>query len=383
MIPGLCPSRIPTDVSGLRLPTSRLMMIKVFVSGLLASGCKSFVLMPRHCDVGLGGVARFSTILTRASLLPHSYGFGRVSRFISMKQDRSSGRKMTPHYIPKTENQRQFVAALNDPTNQLVVVLGPAGTGKTLFACVKAIQDLKAGLVQKIVITRPVVTVDEDIGYLPGSMRNKMDPWMRPIFDIFLEYYCQRDIDSMIQSGVIEISPLAFMRGRTFKKCFILADEMQNSSPNQMLMLITRIGDGSRMVVGGDLNQSDRDRDSVGGAAEKNGLAEFVFRFRRYCGGSGNTTGISLCEFDSSDVERSPIVAKLLDIFVGPITGIKPRNIEVVPVASPDCNGSSHNSSNSTPHSYGYFRTSSSHNSSNDSAIIPKKDFYPKNPPIW
>ena len=162
-------------------------------------------------------------------------------------------------YVPKTENQKQYVSLLDNAENKVVVVLGPAGTGKTLFACLNAIKDLKAGVINRIVITRPVVPVEEeDIGFLPGNLRNKMDPWIRPIFDIFLEFYSQRDIDTMVKTGVIEIAPLAFMRGRTFKRCFILADEMQNSSPSQMLMLMTRIGEGSRMVVGGDLHQSDR-----------------------------------------------------------------------------------------------------------------------------
>ena len=264
---------------------------------------------------------------------------------------------MTPLYLPKTENQKRFVSALDSVDNKLVVVLGPAGTGKTLFACLKAIRDLKAGVVNRIVITRPVVTVEEDIGFLPGSMRNKMDPWMRPIFDIFLEFYSQRDIDAMVQSGVIEISPLAFMRGRTFKRCFILADEMQNSSPNQMLMLMTRIGDGSRMVVGGDLNQSDRDA-VVGGRSgdgASNGLAEFVLRYRRFCLNGGDTSGISVCEMSSGDVERSPVVAKLLDIFSGdsrePL-GVK-SEAEVIDIKD------------------------------DDSAIIPKKDFYSRNKPLW
>ena len=113
-------------------------------------------------------------------------------------------RSMVPSYLPKSENQKRFVEALDNVDNKMVIVLGPAGTGKTLFACLKAIKDLKAGIVSRIVITRPVVTVEEDIGFLPGNVRNKMDPWIRPIFDIFLEFYSQRDLDAMVQSGVIE-----------------------------------------------------------------------------------------------------------------------------------------------------------------------------------
>lgn len=315
-------------------------------------------------------VALFGGILLSSSHRGLGLGFGRgngisgVARLIVSMRAKGGGgsvsgggvpgeRGMTPLYLPKTENQKRFVSALDSVDNKLVVVLGPAGTGKTLFACLKAIRDLKAGVINRIVITRPVVTVEEDIGFLPGSMRNKMDPWMRPIFDIFLEFYSQRDIDSMVQSGVIEISPLAFMRGRTFKRCFILADEMQNSSPNQMLMLMTRIGDGSRMVVGGDLNQSDRDS-VVGGSGASNGLAEFVLRYRRFCLNDGDTLGISVCEMSSADVERSPVVSKILDIFSGNSREpIEAKSEVIVQEKNDDC------------------------------AIIPKKDFYSINKPLW
>jgi phosphate starvation-inducible PhoH-like protein len=153
---------------------------------------------------------------------------------------------------------------------------------------------------------RPVVTVEEELGFLPGNIKNKMDPWTRPIFDIFLEYYHQREIDAMIQSGVIEISPLAFMRGRTFKRCFILADEMQNSSPNQMVMLTTRIGYGSKMVVNGDLRQSDLTR--------QNGLEMFLQKIRHFSEIGKNHTGIAVCSMKYTDVERSPVVSMVLEI---------------------------------------------------------------------
>jgi len=231
-------------------------------------------------------------------------------------------RGISPLYSPRSANQKKYVDTLNNQNTTLVFGIGPAGTGKTLFACSAAIRDLKHGKIQKIVLTRPVVPVEEELGFLPGNIKHKMDPWTRPIFDIFLEYYSQKDIDAMVHGGVIEISPLGFMRGRTFKKCFIIADEMQNSSPNQMLMLTTRIGLGSKMVVTGDLNQSDRVND--------NGLKIFMDKIRKY---NGDKNGIEICELENDDIERSAVVSQILNIFKGneesesqPSRSTKPTN---------------------------------------------------------
>jgi phosphate starvation-inducible PhoH-like protein len=214
-----------------------------------------------------------------------------------------------PLYLPKSENQQKYVDALNRRSISLIFSVGPAGTGKTLFACMYAIQELKKKNIDKIVLTRPVVTVDEDIGFLPGDINNKMDPWTRPIFDIFLEVFPQRELDMMVQNGVIEICPLAFMRGRTFKRAFILSDEMQNSSPNQMMMIATRIGEGSKMVITGDLNQSDR--------AGENGLKHFLGKIGDFERRGGDLDGLAVCFLENGDIERSPIMAKVLNIWTG------------------------------------------------------------------
>jgi len=228
-------------------------------------------------------------------------------RSLSMRSKKNSGSElgkfMIPKYSPKTPNQATYVDQLSDESKKIVVGVGAAGSGKTLFACCQAVSDLKRGAIQKIIMTRPVVSVEEDIGFLPGSLIHKMDPWTRPLFDILLEFYSQKDIDSMLHGGVIEIAPLGYMRGRTFKRAFIIADEMQNSSPNQMLMLVTRIGDESKMVITGDLNQSDRGAD--------NGLADFVGRVKR----SGYDSEFGYVELGIEDVQRSAIVAKVLDLY--------------------------------------------------------------------
>jgi phosphate starvation-inducible PhoH-like protein len=205
-------------------------------------------------------------------------------------------------YKPKTINQQKYLTAIDNDEHKLIIVHGPAGTGKTLFACVNAIEYLKNNIVEKIVLTRPVVSVEEEIGYLPGNINQKMDPWTRPLFDIFLEYYKKQDIDRMIENQIIEIIPLGYMRGRTFKNSYIIADEMQNSTPNQFKMITTRLGDNSRMVVTGDLKQSD--------LRENNGLTDFLNRSQ-----FKNLNEISIIKLEQTDVERSNIVKTVLGIY--------------------------------------------------------------------
>ena len=222
---------------------------------------------------------------------------------------RRKQRDIRPLYKPKTINQELYSKCLLNPQYPIVLGIGPAGCGKTLFACLTAIQELRRGTIQKIVLTRPTVAVEEEeLGFLPGNLRHKMDPWTRPIFDIFLEYFQQKDLDTMLYSGVIEICPLAYMRGRTFKHTFIIADEMQNSTPNQMLMLTTRIGDQSKMVITGDLNQSDR--------SMNNGLLDLMQKIVGHpVDADQSPLGIQLVEMDTSDILRSPIVSQILRLY--------------------------------------------------------------------
>jgi len=237
------------------------------------------------------------------------------SRFINMKKESIELKALSNFYKAKSDNQMKYIEYLNDANNKIIFSIGPAGTGKTLLACNAAIKELQKGTYNKVVITRPVVPVEEEIGYLPGSLNKKMDPWVRPIIDVFLEFYSQRDIDMMLYNNIIEISPLGFMRGRTFKKSFIIADEMQNSSPNQMMMLTTRIGTGSKMVITGDLKQTDKN-------TINSGLYDIINKYRIYekeqeikYNNSDINHGIKIIEFNKSDIEREPIISKLLDIY--------------------------------------------------------------------
>jgi phosphate starvation-inducible protein PhoH len=203
---------------------------------------------------------------------------------------------------PRNLSQEDYLLKLLDESKNIVFALGPAGTGKTLLACQTAVKLFQEGKVDKIVVTRPAVSADEDLGFLPGTLEEKMAPWTRPIFDVFREYFNAKEIEGMIQEGVIEISPLAYMRGRTFKNAFILADEMQNTTPNQMKMLLTRIGEGSKMVVTGDLKQADR--------LTQNGLLEFVNLMEKR-----NLSRIDVARFNSTDIERHEAVKEVLDIY--------------------------------------------------------------------
>lgn len=231
------------------------------------------------------------------------------------KSQRLIGRRkhIAPSYRPRGANQEAYVKALNDPEVPVVLGVGPAGCGKTLFACIAAVDALRRGDVTRIILTRPVVSVEEELGFLPGDIVRKMDPWLQPLFDVLLEFYTQRDIDGMMAGGVIEISPLGFMRGRTFKRAFVLADELQNSTPGQMLMLLTRVGSNCKLVITGDLRQSDL----PGGV---NGLGDFIQRYKSFRE-SGIVPEIHLCELDAGDVERSAVVRRVNDIYQGSTAG--------------------------------------------------------------
>jgi len=203
--------------------------------------------------------------------------------------------------LPRNTAQETYVEAILD--KRMVFAVGPAGTGKTLLAVLRAIKALREGEITKIVITRPAVSVDEKHGFLPGDLNAKMEPWTKPIMDVFEEYYGLIETKKMLEEGSIEIAPLGFMRGRTFKWCYIIADEMQNATPEQMKMLLTRIGDGSSMIITGDLKQHDR-------GFEKNGLKDFIERYT-----ANRKETMAICTFGVQHVERDPLVAEVLDLY--------------------------------------------------------------------
>jgi phosphate starvation-inducible PhoH-like protein len=224
------------------------------------------------------------------------------SNVINIDQKLHKKRRQVQIY-PKNLSQENYLLKLNDPQKMIVFAIGPAGTGKTMLAVQWAINQLNFGDITKIVITRPAVSVDEQHGFLPGDLNQKMEPWTKPIMDVFAENYSAREIEFMVREGVIEISPLAYMRGRTFKDSIVIADEMQNATPSQMKMLLTRLGQGSQMVITGDLQQADR--------PSNNGLLEFLnlyndFKDHRY---------VDVCHFTLGDIERHEAVKEILEIY--------------------------------------------------------------------
>jgi phosphate starvation-inducible PhoH-like protein len=206
---------------------------------------------------------------------------------------------------PKNDSQTYYATLLKQKSKKIVVATGPAGTGKTLFATEYGVKMFLTGQYEKLIFTRPSVSVDEDLGYLPGTLEDKMAPWVRPIYDVLYNFITPNEVTSLMEDKIIEISPLGFMRGRTFKNCWIVADEMQNSSVSQMKMLMTRLGENSRLVVTGDLEQYDR-------VNEVNGLEDFLSKFK-----GKRSSSISSIEFYKSDIQREEVVKEVLDIYGG------------------------------------------------------------------
>ena len=205
--------------------------------------------------------------------------------------------------VPRSIAQEDYIDALNDTGYSIVFAMGPAGTGKTLLSTQFAIRGLIKGDFKKIIITRPAVSVEESHGFLPGGLIEKMAPWCVPILDVIKETFPVSVVEYMLKNEIIEISPLAFMRGRTFKNAIVIADEMQNATKSQMKMLLTRIGENSRMIVTGDLQQHDR-------GFEANGLKDFIDKLKYR-----STSAISVCKFTSNDVERHPVIEEILRIY--------------------------------------------------------------------
>jgi phosphate starvation-inducible protein PhoH and related proteins len=210
-----------------------------------------------------------------------------------------------PVLNPKSLSQETYIDYLTNPQKLVVFATGPAGTGKTMLAVLAGITALRERSVKKLVITRPAVSVDDEKhGYLPGDLNSKMEPWVKPIFDVVLEYYNHRELSKMLDEEIIEISPLAFLRGRTFKDSWIIFDEAQNSTVNQMKMVLTRIGEGSKMVITGDLDQNDRK------FANDNGLKDFISRLTKH-----NSKAIASVNFANKDIQRHPVVAEILHLY--------------------------------------------------------------------
>jgi len=196
--------------------------------------------------------------------------------------------------------QRRYMDLLTSHV-PIVIGSGPAGTGKTLLACNIGSKTLQRGGVSKLVLTRPAVSVDEQHGFLPGNLDQKMSPWTRPMFDALARHFRPKEIKMMMEEGKIEVCPLAYMRGRTFDDAWIIGDEMQNSTPSQMKMLLTRIGFNSKLVIAGDVQQHDR-------GFEHNGLSDLISKLN-------DSENIQHIQFTEADIERHEVIKEVLRMY--------------------------------------------------------------------
>ncbi len=205
--------------------------------------------------------------------------------------------------VPRTVAQAHYMRELT--RHDIIFALGPAGTGKTYIAVAQAVSQLITGSVQRLILSRPAVEAGEKLGFLPGDMKEKVDPYLRPLYDALNDCLPAEQVERRIASGEIEIAPIAFMRGRTLADAFIILDEAQNTTPAQMKMFLTRFGENSRMVVCGDPNQTD-----LPGGVGASGVADAVRRL-------ANIEGLSICRFGAGDVVRHPIVGRIVEAYEG------------------------------------------------------------------
>jgi phosphate starvation-inducible PhoH-like protein len=212
--------------------------------------------------------------------------------------------------VPKTINQKKYLQAIFD--NDIVFGIGPAGTGKTYLAMAAAVSELLEGNIKRLILSRPAVEAGETLGFLPGDLHEKILPYLRPLYDALYDMMDRSDVDKLIEKGVIEIAPLAYMRGRTLSDAFIILDEAQNTTPEQMMMFLTRLGNESKMVITGDITQIDIPRSKTSGLLEIRNVLKSL-------------DGINFHKFEAKDVVRHHLVQKIVEAYD------RYRNVDNVP----------------------------------------------------
>ena len=223
----------------------------------------------------------------------------RIDELYNVKITKTASGKMI---YPKTLGQKEYYYALKN--NDVVFGIGPAGTGKTYLAVVFAVDALKNNLVKKIVLTRPAVEAGENLGFLPGDLKEKVDPYLRPLYDALQDMLGVEQTERLIEKGVIEIAPLAYMRGRTLEDAYVILDEAQNTTDNQMKMFLTRLGFNSKMIITGDVTQIDLPRGVESGLVRAMDILN-------------NVKGISFIHLTAMDVVRHPVVQRIIERYEG------------------------------------------------------------------
>ena len=225
-------------------------------------------------------------------------GNGAPSRHLPARPPTTAPLRRKPE--PRTPGQKKYLEAIR--AHDLVFAVGPAGTGKTFLAVVEAVDALRSGAVRRIVLTRPAVEAGEKLGFLPGDFHAKINPYLRPLYDALGELMPWNEVQRYIDADVIEIVPLAYMRGRTLKGAFIILDEAQNTTPAQMKMFLTRLGDGSKVVINGDASQVDLPGDTASGLRESIRILDGV-------------KGLEIIRFTAKDIQRHPLVQRIVDAY--------------------------------------------------------------------
>ena len=253
-------------------------------------------LLDELLEVAASGTSVDADVVRRSVAMLTTAAASRPAEVLTHNILSSRGRTIRP----KTAGQKAYVDAID--RNTITFGIGPAGTGKTYLAMAKAVQSLQAKQVNRIVLTRPAVEAGERLGFLPGTLSEKIDPYLRPLYDALHDMVDPDSIPRLIEAGTIEVAPLAYMRGRTLNDAFIILDEAQNTSADQMKMFLTRLGFGSRMVVTGDVTQVDLPGATVSGLRVVEGIL-------------GEVDDVAFCRLDSSDVVRHRLVSDIIDAY--------------------------------------------------------------------
>jgi phosphate starvation-inducible protein PhoH and related proteins len=225
---------------------------------------------------------------------------GKMEQFEALFEDELTKNAKGKSIRVKTLGQREYISAIK--TNDLVFGIGPAGTGKTYLAVVMAVQALRSGSIKRIILTRPAVEAGESLGFLPGDLKEKVDPYLRPLYDALHDILGTEHTTRLMERGTIEVAPLAYMRGRTLDDAFVILDEAQNTTPEQMKMFLTRLGFGSKMVINGDITQIDLPK------GVRSGLKTSEEKL-------SNVKGIAFSYLKQSDVVRHPLVQKIIEAY--------------------------------------------------------------------